>query len=124
VNPPRHEQPDLIRKFGLSGNDYVLFAARLVPEKGAHYLIESFRSLKTDLKLVIAGDAPHEEEYKSRLLHMAGNGGNIIFTGHVGGKLLNELFSNCRLFVLPSEVEGGKGICSQELFLGCNSRPV
>ncbi len=106
VNPPRHEQPDLIRKYGLSGDDYVLFAARLVPEKGAHYLIESYRRLKTDVKLVIAGDAPHEDRYKARLFDMARGDGNIVFTGHVEGRLLRELFSNCRLFVLPSEVEG------------------
>jgi glycosyltransferase involved in cell wall biosynthesis len=30
----------------------------------------------------------------------------IVFTGFVTGKLLYELFSNCYLFVLPSEVEG------------------
>jgi glycosyltransferase involved in cell wall biosynthesis len=106
VNPPRHEQPDLIRKFGLSGGDYTLFVGRLVPEKGAHYLIQGFRSLKTDMKLVIAGDAPHEERYKSRLFDLAGSDGRIVFTGHVEGRLLRELFSNCCLFVLPSQVEG------------------
>lgn len=106
VNPPRIERPDIIKKYGLGGNDYILFAARLVREKGAHYLIEAYNRLKTDRKLVIAGDAVHEDAYKSELYQMAKDNRNIIFTGFVGGKVLYELFSNCYLFVLPSEIEG------------------
>ena len=106
VNPPKIERPDLIKKYGLHGNDYILFAARLVREKGAHYLIEAYNKLKPPLKLVIAGDAPHEEKYKAELKKLAGDSRNVIFTGFVTGKLLDELFSNCSIFVLPSEIEG------------------
>lgn len=106
VNPPNIEKPDLIRDYGLEGNDYILFAARLVREKGAHYLIEAFNRLSSNLKLVIAGDAQHEERYKDELYKMVEGNKNIIFTGFVTGKLLNELFSNCYVFVCPSEVEG------------------
>lgn len=106
VNPPLNEEPELINEYGLNGNDYILFAARLVREKGAHYLIEAFNMLKTDLKLVIAGDAMHEERYKKELFRLSKGNPNIIFTGFVTGKILYELFSNCRIFVLPSEIEG------------------
>jgi glycosyltransferase involved in cell wall biosynthesis len=106
VNPPQLERPELMLQYGLKGNDYILFAARLVREKGTQYLIEAYNRLGTDFKLVIAGDAQHEEAYKAELHKLAGNNKNIIFTGFVTGKLLNELFSNCRLFVLPSEIEG------------------
>jgi glycosyltransferase involved in cell wall biosynthesis len=106
VNQPLMERPGLISQYGLKGNDYILFAARLVREKGAHYLIEAFNRLDTDVKLVIAGDAQHEETYKAELYKLAENNKNIIFTGFVTGRLLNELFYNCRFFVLPSEIEG------------------
>jgi glycosyltransferase involved in cell wall biosynthesis len=106
VNPPQLEKPDLIKQYGLQGNDYILFAARLVQEKGAHYLIEAYKRLKTDMKLVIAGDAQHEDAYKSRLHTLAAGNKNIVFTGFVTGKVLHELFTNCYLFVLPSEIEG------------------
>jgi glycosyltransferase involved in cell wall biosynthesis len=106
VNPPQIEKTDLIKRYGLQGNDYILFAARLVREKGAHYLIDAYKQLSTDLKLIIAGDAQHEDRYKSELYKLAEGDKNIIFTGFVTGKLLHELFSNCYLFVLPSEVEG------------------
>lgn len=105
---PQPEPPELIKGSGLCGGGYILFAARLVREKGAHYLIEAYRKLGAGpkLKLVIAGDAPHEDAYKSRLRGMAGGDPNIIFPGFATGKLLRELFSNAYLFVLPSEVEG------------------
>ncbi len=106
VNPPCVVTPELIREYGLKGNDYILFAARLVREKGAHYLIEAFNNIKTEKKLVIAGDAEYEGSYKEELARLANGNMNIIFTGFVTGKRLHELFSNCYLFVLPSEVEG------------------
>ena len=106
VNPPQREAPDLIRKYGLNGDDYILFTARLVKEKGAHYLVRAFNQLRADFKLVIAGDAVHEEQYKSSLYKLSQGNSKIIFTGFVTGKLLSELFSNAYLFVLPSEIEG------------------
>ncbi|RJO62168.1 glycosyltransferase [candidate division WS5 bacterium] len=106
VNKYSVERPDLIKQYGLQGNDYILFAARLVREKGVHYLIEAYNRLKSDVKLVIAGDAKHEEKYKSELNKLSGGNRDIIFTGFVTGKLLRELFSNCFFFVLPSEIEG------------------
>lgn len=106
VNHPRIEKPDLITRYCLDNNNYILFVARLVKEKGAHYLIEAYKRLKTDLKLVIAGDAKYENSYKAHLKDMSSDNPNIIFTGFVTGKFLNELLSNCYLFVLPSEIEG------------------
>jgi len=106
VNPPCLEKPDRIRHLGLDGQDYILFAARLVQEKGAHYLIEAYNRLNTDVKLVIAGDAEHEQRYKTDLRSLAKSNGKIIFPGFVTGKELHELFTNCRFFVLPSEIEG------------------
>lgn len=106
INPPQIEKPDMIKKYGLWGNDYILFVARLVREKGAHYLIDAYKRLKTDLRLVIAGDTMHENSYKSKLYQLAEGNTKIIFTGFVTEKLLHELFSNCYLFILPSEIEG------------------
>lgn len=106
VTPHLAEKPDIIKQYELKGNDYIFFAARLVREKGVHYLIDAYKRLKTDIKLVIAGDAIHEDKYKSELNRLAEGNRNVIFTGFASGKLLGELFSNCYLFVLPSEIEG------------------
>ena len=98
---------DLIQsEYGLDRGSYVLFASRLVPEKGAHFLVDAFRSVKTDLRLVIAGDSPTEQEYIHSLKARATGDPRILFTGMLGGRKLEELFSNCYLYVQPSVVEG------------------
>lgn len=95
-----------ILKMGLEAGKYILFASRLVREKGAHYLIPAFQQLGTDFKLVIAGDAKGEEEYKCELRDLAGSDPRIIFPGFVEGQALGELFSNAAVYVQPSEIEG------------------
>jgi len=106
VSAPSLLEPCIIKKYGLEKKNFVLFAARLVSEKGAHYLIEAWKTLQTDLKLVIAGDCPYETDYVSNLWSLADEREDILFTGHVSGDELTELFSNAYLFVLPSELEG------------------
>ena len=91
---------------GLEPKRYILFAARLVREKGAHYLIPAFRQLPTDYKLVIAGDVAGASSYKQELFALAGGDPRILFPGYVEGRLLQELFSNALVYVLPSEIEG------------------
>jgi len=98
--------PEWILEQGLEPNRYILFAARLVEEKGAHFLIEAFRDLKTDMKLVIAGDAAHAEKYKAHLKTLSAGDHRILFPGFVTGIPLKELFSHAYLFCLPSTVEG------------------
>ena len=99
-------KPDLISQMGLKAQEYVLFAARLVPEKGAHHLIEAYRRLDTKYPLIIAGEAQTGGGYGDRLRQLAQGDPRIRFTGRVQGQLLEELFSNAALFVQPSELEG------------------
>ena len=102
---PHHEAREIV-KMGLEPGRYILFASRLVREKGAHYLLEAFRQLKTDYRLVIAGDAKGEEVYKQELQSLAGDDARILFPGFVEGRALQELFSNAAVYVQPSEIEG------------------
>lgn len=106
VNHVNPRQPKWILKQGLEPNRYILFAARLVEEKGAHFLIDAFRTIDTDMKVVVAGDAAHSEAYKSSLRQLAEGDGRFIFPGFVSGPPLEELFSNAYLFCLPSTLEG------------------
>lgn len=102
------QEADIIKtKYELVPNDYLLFLGRLVPEKGVHYLIEAYQKLKVPKpKLVIAGAPSHSPEYYKEIYDMAHNDSNIIFTGFVQGKELAELYSNCKAYILPSDVEG------------------
>lgn len=107
VNKPNIRKPNIItEKYGLKGNDYILFLARIVPEKGLDYLIEAYNKIKTDKKLIIAGGASHTDDYFMTIQEKANKNRNIIMTGFVQGEELEELFSNCYIYCLPSDVEG------------------
>lgn len=79
---------------------------RLVPEKGIHYLIEDFRNVNTERKLVIAGGASDTDDYVQQLKTVAEGDNRILFTGFVQGKNLEELYSNAYIYVPPSDMEG------------------
>ena len=83
-----------------------MFLARIVPEKGLHYLIEAYKQIKTNKKLVIAGGASHTNDYLQSIKEMIKSNDRIVMTGFVQGKILDELFSNCYLYCLPSDIEG------------------
>ncbi|MDD6072025.1 MAG: glycosyltransferase family 4 protein [Clostridiales bacterium] len=104
--PMPQEIQEIGDKYGLISNGYILFLARLVPEKGLHYLIEAFQSIDTDKKLVIAGGSSHSFEYMKHIQEMAAKDERIIMTDFVQGRILEELYSNAYLFVLPSDIEG------------------
>ena len=101
------EEPKLIREqFGLEKDGYILFLARITPEKGLDYLIDAYKALQTDKKLVIAGGLEPRTDYVNSVLEKAKGCDNIIFTDFVRGNTLAELFSNCYVYVLPSDLEG------------------
>ena len=102
ILPPR--PANLIRRFGVEGGDYVLAVGRIIPDRRLHYLIEAFNGLSTPLKLIIVGSESPRTAYSERLERMAGE--RVLFTGDLYGDVLEELYSNCRLYVLASEVEG------------------
>lgn len=93
-------------KWGLDKDSYILFLGRIVPEKGVHYLIEAYKKLITDKKLVIAGSPSDTAEYFEKVRKMADGYENIIFTGFIQGDIYEELFSNAYIYVLPSNLEG------------------
>ena len=107
VEKPNYHEPRIIKeKFALEKDSYILFLARIVPEKGLDYLIDAYKQLSTNKKLVIAGGASHTNEYYQKIIEKVKNNKNIIMTGFVQGEALEELFSNCFLYCLPSDVEG------------------
>ena len=107
VSKPVIRQPQLIKeKFGFDKDSYILFLGRLVPEKGISYLIEAFKQIDTDKKLVIAGGSSDTNEFLRELKNLAKDDERIIFTGFVQGQLLEELYSNAYVYVLPSDLEG------------------
>lgn len=114
VNEPKIIEAQIItEKYGIEKDDYILFLARLVPEKGLDYLLEAFEKLDTDKKLVIAGGSSHTNDYVEsiknkvdKINEKVAEDKRIIMTGFVQGRELEELYSNAYIYVLPSDIEG------------------
>lgn len=107
VNKPILKNSEIInKKYSLKKDEYILFLGRLVPEKGIKYLIEAFKNIKTDKKLVIAGGSSDTDEFAKELKELSKEDKRIIFTGFVQGRELEELYSNAYLYCLPSDLEG------------------
>ncbi len=107
VSRPEVMPADMIKtRWGLQKDSYVLFLGRIVPEKGLRYLIEAWKGIRTDKKLVIAGGSSDTEEFMSELKAMGKEDERILFTGFQQGRVLEELYSNAYVYVLPSDLEG------------------
>lgn len=120
VDVPKKRTAELItEKYGLRENEYILFLARIVPEKGLHYLIEAFRGTNTDKKLVIAGGNSQAVDYMNKIHRMASEDDRIILTDFVQGQVLEELYSNAYAFILPSDVEGMALSLLEAMSYGC-----
>ena len=91
-------------QFHLEPNQYILYVSRLEPENNAHVVIKNFEKVKTDLKLVIVGDAPYSTKYIQNLRKTKDP--RIVFTGYVFGQGYRELQSHAYLYVQATEVGG------------------
>ena len=107
IAAPVLREPDLMRARGITG-PYCLFVGRLVPEKGCLLLLEAWRRLpeavRNSRQLVIAGDAGFTPGYVETLKRVAPAG--VVFLGYVHGPILDELYTNTTLLILPSTLEG------------------
>ena len=101
---PQSRPPTRLEGFDIEPGKYVLFVGRLVPEKGAHYLIEAFQNIRGDLKLAVVGGMSFTEGYVAELRKQESD--RIRMLDYVYGETLEELWSNAYLVVLPSTMEG------------------
>ncbi|MBR3609092.1 MAG: glycosyltransferase family 4 protein [Bacteroidales bacterium] len=96
---------DYLKELGLEKGSYILAVGRFVEEKGFDLLIDAYKNIGCKKKLVIAGGADHESKYSLKLKEMAKENG-VILTGFIQKDKLSQLYSNTKLFVLPSYHEG------------------
>jgi len=97
---------ELLRSQGLEPGRYMLFLARLVPEKGCDILIRALRDSGTSHRLAVVGGASYSDDYAASLKRLAGDDGRVVFLGFQSGSSLDELRSNAAAYVMPSRQEG------------------
>ena len=91
--------PDEITPVG----DHLLFVGRLIPEKGAHLLLDVLSLLPDSSKLVIVGEGP--QDYRSMLMQRISRlnlRSRVIFAGAVEHSELAGFYQACNLVVFPS----------------------
>jgi len=107
VDEPVTRPPEgIVERFGLQGDDYVLFVGRFVPEKAPDLLVRAFRRVQTDRRLVLVGGSSFTDAYERSLRALVSSDDRVLMPGYVYGDLLEELYSNASAFVLPSSLEG------------------
>ena len=102
----RRPNPDVVRRWRVEPNRYVLYVSRLEPENNAHLVIEAFKKVRTAHRLLIVGDAPYARDYIADLKARARGDKRIIFTGFVFGQDYRALQQNAYCYVHATEVGG------------------
>lgn len=102
----RQEAEIITEKYGLTNGGYLLFLARLTPEKGLDVLLDAYAGLETDKPLVVAGGLTPETEYIREIQQKAAADPRVRLVGFVEGRELAELLTNCYVYILPSYLEG------------------
>lgn len=104
---PEIFKTNILDQYQIIPDNYILYLGRLVPEKKADILIEGFiKAMPENTQLIIAGDDVNEQEYITYLKSLAKDQKNIIFTGAVYNDDKEALLQNCKVFCIPSELEG------------------
>ena len=90
-----------------SDRPHLVFAGRLVHEKGVQDLLDATAHLISrhpGLTVSIAGEGPHEEELRDQADRL-GLGTTVNFLGFLDGPRLPELLASADCFVMPSRYE-------------------
>lgn len=95
---------DVLSRFGLESKNYILYVSRLEPENNALGVVKAYTRIKTDVPLVVVGDAPYSGAYKQALRDIADE--RVIFTGYQFGDNYHALQANCLCYVQATEVGG------------------
>jgi len=103
---------------GIKKENIIMTSGRLLPRKGYHLLINSFRRMNADgWELYIVGDGPE----RATLERIAGDDNKIIFTGWLDNteREYCEIMNRAKIFSLLSTVESQGIVFIEAMSCGC-----
>jgi glycosyltransferase involved in cell wall biosynthesis len=118
ANVQRTDEQDVLSRWGLESRRYVLYVGRFVPENAIDVLVQAFKDLDTDMKLVIVGDAPYADAYRQQLQALAQTDSRVVFTGYAFGRDYQQLSSHAYVYVQPSGVNGTRPALLDQMGFG------
>ncbi len=98
-----------------------VFIGRLVPEKGAQWLLESLTRVQCEVAVDIAGDGPMHAELEA-FCNKKGLQDRVTFHGWVNEARVSKLMEDARAIVFPSIWEEPAGLITLET--AASGRPV
>ncbi|SFM94139.1 glycosyltransferase [Thermodesulforhabdus norvegica] len=111
---------EVLKRFGLEHDGYILFVSRMTPENKADLLVKAFKKARTNLKLVLVGDAPYADDYRRYLDDLCAKDPRIVRTGYLWKDDYRQISSHCRFFVLPSTINGTRPVLLDQMaFANC-----
>ena len=114
---PGLKNEQILSKYGLEEQSYILFVGRVSPEKGIHILLRAFKQIVNDIpkdfKLVIVGpltstfNSAQISGYAKAVMRYAKEGldERVVFTEAMDKNSLRILYSSAYCFILPSLAE-------------------
>ena len=105
----------------VSSSATVLFAGRLVPEKGVQDLIRALASVTVDWKLIVAGEGPDRAEAQA-LADRLGVAQRIQFAGWLNETQIDEAYRQSACVAYPSRWPEPFGRVGPEVFVRRQAR--
>ena len=93
-----------LKRFGLKPDGYILYVSRMEPRTTRGLSCRHMAEVKTDLPLVMVGDAPYATEYISEVKSEADE--RVRFLGYRFGDDYHALQANALIYVQATEVGG------------------
>lgn len=110
---------NILEKLGIEKKKYILTVGRLTQEKRQHLIVEVFKRVRTDMKLVVVGGNPYDHLYVEKVRNSALDDPRVIMTGPIYGPQVDELYYHSAIFVNASTVEGTSLSILQAMASGC-----
>ena len=102
VSAEEYEKSTVLQEFGLKSRGYILYLGRLVPEKRVEDLIAGYRGVRSEYKLVIAGEGCTYPD----LQRLAAEDKRVIFIGQQKKPAVHQLLHHAAIFASASALEG------------------
>ena len=93
-----------LRAMGLEPEEYLLYVSRMERENNARLVVDAYRKVETDRRLVMVGDAPYAHDYISEVKAAADP--RVLFLGYRFGDDYHALQANALAFIQATEVGG------------------
>lgn len=101
---PEEADSAVLERLQLRSRQYLLYVSRFEPENNPHEVAEAYGRARTEVPLVMVGDAPYAGELIRELKSAAGP--RILFPGGVYGADYRTLQRNALFYIQATEVGG------------------